>query len=50
MLDISILQKKDAETIARLNRVVHEKHLTLFPGSFKEFDYASVLEMLKSIL
>lgn len=50
MLDIAILQKKDAETIARLNRVVQEKHLTLFPSSFKEFDYASVLEMVKSML
>ena len=41
-MDITIVNKKDPEIIAKLNRDVQEKHLQLFPNSFKEYDYASV--------
>jgi GNAT superfamily N-acetyltransferase len=50
MLDIKILQKKDPETIAKLNRVVQERHLELFRNSFKEFNYDSILEAVESLL
>ena len=40
----------DPEIIAKLNRDVQEKHLKLFPNSFKEYDYASVLEATRSFL
>jgi GNAT superfamily N-acetyltransferase len=49
-MDICILQKKDPETIAKLNRVVQEKHRKLFPNSFKEYDYMSALQAIKSFL
>ena len=49
-MNITILQKKDPVTIAKLNRDVQEKHLELFPNSFKEYDYLSVLEAIKSFL
>jgi hypothetical protein len=49
-MDICILEKKDPETIAKLNRDVQEKHLELFPNSFKEYDYLSILEAIKSFL
>jgi len=49
-MDVAIIHKKDPETIAKLNRDVQEKHLKLFPNSFKEYDYASVLEAIKSFL
>ncbi len=49
-MDITIVQKKDPEIIAKLNRDVQEKHLKLFPNSFKEYDYASVLEATRSFL
>jgi hypothetical protein len=50
IMDICILQKKDPETIAKLNRDVQEKHLKLFPNSFKEYDYLSILKAIKSFL
>ena len=50
LMNITILQKKDPVTIAKLNRDVQEKHLELFPNSFKEYDYPSVLEAIRSFL
>ena len=44
------MQKKDPVTIAELNRDVQEKHLELFPNSFKEYDYPSVFKTIKSFL
>jgi GNAT superfamily N-acetyltransferase len=50
IVDITIIQKNDPETIAKLNRGVQEKHLKLLPDSFKEYDYKSVLEAFKAFL
>jgi len=49
-MDVTIVQKKDPETVAKLNRDVQEKHRKLFPDSFKEYDYVSILEAIKSSL
>lgn len=49
-MDVTVVQKKDPVTIAQLNRDLQERHLRLFPDSFKEYDYASVLKAITSFL
>jgi GNAT superfamily N-acetyltransferase len=50
MIDIRIVQEKDPETVAKLNRYVQEKHRELFPDSFKPYNYSSVFRALNSFL
>jgi ribosomal protein S18 acetylase RimI-like enzyme len=45
-----IIQTKDYETIARLNKDVHDLHFNLYPEFFKEYNYETIKEFFKRII
>ena len=50
IIDISIIIKKDAEAIARLNEHVHQPHYLRQPDIFAPYDYPVALKVIEDLL
>ncbi|MCR8630494.1 GNAT family N-acetyltransferase [Paenibacillus radicis (ex Xue et al. 2023)] len=48
--DMQIIQTKDFEAIAHLNKTVQDVHAELYPDHFKEYNYETIKEFFKSII
>jgi ribosomal protein S18 acetylase RimI-like enzyme len=47
---MGIIQTKDHELIAKLNKPVHDLHHQLYPDYFKAYDYDSIKEIYKEMM
>ncbi|PFK80067.1 GNAT family N-acetyltransferase [Priestia megaterium] len=47
---MNISQTNSYQTIARLNKSVHELHVSLYPKYFKKYNYESIREFFRRII
>jgi len=47
---LNISQTNSYQTIARLNKSVHELHVSLYPKYFKKYNYESIREFFRRII
>jgi diamine N-acetyltransferase len=48
--NLNISQTNNYETVAKLNKCVHELHVSLYPKYFKEYNYENIKEFFKRII
>lgn len=47
---MQIVQTTDCDTLARLNRHVHEIHVQLYPAYFKEYEYEPIKQFFAAMV
>ncbi|MDL4840452.1 GNAT family N-acetyltransferase [Aquibacillus rhizosphaerae] len=47
---MEIESSKDFQTIAKLNKSVHDLHYQLYPSTFKKYNYAEIKSFFKNII
>ena len=49
-MNIEVIESKDADTLARLNKSVHDMHVKFYPKYYKKYDYESIRGSISKML